>query len=190
MLQRVALLSLTTGAVVHYTGGPRTDHEQPLFHRLWPTLAPGDVVLGDRLFGSCATMAWLRQRGIDLVARRHVGRKERPGKRLGTGERLVEWPATPRPPWLAPTVPLPKTLRVREVHCQVPRPGFRTKTISLVTTLVDATCYPREALAELSVRRWEMARWLRHIKTPLGMEMLRTKTPTRVEAELALCLVG
>ena len=87
-------------------------------------------------------------------------------------------------------MPLPKTLRVREVHFQVTRPGFRTKTISLVTTLLDATCYPREALAELYLRRWEMELWLRHIKTTLGMEMLRTKTPTRVEAELAMFLVG
>jgi DDE family transposase len=81
-------------------------------------------------------------------------------------------------------------LRVREVHFQVTRPGFRTKTILLVTTLLDATCYPREALAELYLQRWEMELWLRHIKTPLGMEMLRTKTPTRLEAELAMFLVG
>jgi hypothetical protein len=190
VLKLIALMSLATGAVVHYTCGTLADHDQPLFHRLWPALAPEAVVLGDRIFGSFATMALLRQRGIDLVARRHAGRKERLGKCLGTGDRLVEWPATPRPPWLAPTVPLPKTLRVREVYFQVTRPGFRTKTISLVTTLLDATCYPREALAELYLQRWEMELWLRHIKTTLGMEMLRTKTPTRVEAELAMCLVG
>ena len=98
--------------------------------------------------------------------------------------------AYPRPPWLDPTIPLPKTLRVREVHFQVTRPGFRTKTIILATTLLDATCYPREALAALYLQRWDMELWLRHIKTTLGMEMLRTKTPTRVEAELAMFLVG
>ena len=62
------------------------------------------------------------------------------------------------------------------------RPGFRTKTIILATTLLDATCYPCEALAELYLQRWDMELWLRHIKTTLGMEMLRTKTPTRVAA--------
>jgi hypothetical protein len=60
------------------------------------------------------------------------------------------------PPWLDPTVSLPQTLWVREVRFQVTRPGFRTKTIILVTTLVDATCYPLEALAELYLQRWEM----------------------------------
>jgi hypothetical protein len=190
VLKLVALMSLATGALVHYTCGTLADHDQPLFHRLWPTLALGDVVLGDRIFGSFATMALLSQRGIDLVARRHAGRKERPGRCLGKGDRLVEWTATPRPPWLDPTIPLPQTLRVREVHFQVTRPGFRTKTIILATTLLDATCYPREALAELYLRRWDMELWLRHIKTTLGMEMLRTKTPARVEAELAMFLVG
>jgi hypothetical protein len=190
VLKLVALMSLATGALVHYTCGTLSDHDQPLFHRLWPALAPGDVVLGDRIFGSFATMALLSQRGIDLVARRHAGRKERPGKCLGKGDRLVEWTATPRPPWLDPTIPLPKTLRVREVHFQVTQPGFRTKTIILATTLLDATCYPREALAALYLQRWDMELWLRHIKTTLGMEMLRTKTPTRVEAELAMFLVG
>jgi hypothetical protein len=97
VLKLVALMSLATGALVHYTCGTLADHDQPLFHRLWSTLAPGDVVLGDRIFGSFATMALLSQRGIDLVARRHAGRKERPGKCLGPGDRLVEWPATPRP---------------------------------------------------------------------------------------------
>jgi hypothetical protein len=190
VLKLVALMSLATGALVHYTCGTLSDHDQPLFHCLWPALTPGDVVLGDRIFGSFATMALLSQRGIDLVARRHAGRKERPGKCLGKGDRLVEWTATPRPPWLDPTVPLPKTLKVREVHFQVTRPGFRTKTIILATTLLDATCYPCEALAELYLQRWDMELWLRHIKTTLGMEMLRTKTPTRVAAELAMCLVG
>jgi Transposase DDE domain len=49
VLKLVALMSLATGAVVHYTCGTLADHDQPLFHRLWPTLAPGDVVLGDRI---------------------------------------------------------------------------------------------------------------------------------------------
>src|SRR4029450_10786250 len=114
VLKLVALMSLATGAVVHYTCGTLVDHDQPLFHRLWPTLAPGDVVLGDRIFGSFATMALLSQRGIDLEARRHAGRKERPGKCLGKGDRLVEWTATPRPPWPRPTDTLPQHFRARE----------------------------------------------------------------------------
>ena len=55
---------------------------------------------------------------------------------------------------------------------------------------MDAACYPLAALAEFYLQRWDMALWFRHIKTTLGMELLRTKMPTRVEAELAMFLVG
>jgi hypothetical protein len=76
------------------------------------------------------------------------------------------------------------------VHFQVTRPGYRTKTIIVATTLVEATCYPHEALAELDWQRWDIERWLRHSKPILGLERLRTTTPTRVAAELAMFLVG
>ena len=78
----------------------------------------------------------------------------------------------------------------REVSFQVTRPGFRTQSVTLVTTLLDAQSYPAEALAELYLRRWRMELWLRDIKITMDMDMLRTKRPARVRAELAMFLVG
>lgn len=190
VLQLVALMSLASGALVHYSVGALSAHDLPLFHRLWPALQPGDVVVGDRAFGSLATMALLGPRGVDLVGRRPGSRKDRTGLRLGQDDLLVKWQATPRPSWLDPQVPLPETLQVREVRLQVTRPGFRTKTIIWATTLLDPICDPLDTLAELFLQRWDLELWLRHIKTTLGMEMLRTKTPSRVEADLAMFLVG
>jgi Transposase DDE domain len=82
------------------------------------------------------------------------------------------------------------TLVVREVTFQGTQPGFRTQSVTLVTTLLDAESYPAEALAELYLRRWRMELWLRDIKITMDMDMLRTKTPARVRAELAMFLVG
>jgi hypothetical protein len=79
---------------------------------------------------------------------------------------------------------------VREVSFQVTQPGFRTKSVTLVTTLLDAKRYPAWALAELYFRRWRMELWLRDLKITMDMEMLRTQTPARVRAELAMFLVG
>ena len=183
-------MALFTGALGRYGLGTLADHDLPRFHRLWPALPPGDVVVADRAFGSFATLAWLSQRGGDLVVRRPGSRKDQQGIRLGKDDLLVTWQATPRPLWLAPQVLLPETLTVREVRLQITRPGFRTKTIILTTTLLEPTCYPLEVLAELFLKRWDMELWLRHLKTTLGMEMRRTKTPSRVEAELAMFLVG
>jgi hypothetical protein len=72
----------------------------------------------------------------------------------------------------------------------VTQPGFRTKSVTLVTTLLDAEAYPAEALAELCFKRWRMELWLRDIKITMDMDMLRTKTPARARAELAMFLVG
>ena len=85
---------------------------------------------------------------------------------------------------------LPQTIVVREVRFQVAQPGFRTQSVTLVTTLLDAQSYPAEALAELYLRRWRMELWLRDIKITMAMDMLRTKTPARMRAELAMFLVG
>jgi hypothetical protein len=87
-------------------------------------------------------------------------------------------------------VELPLTLGVRDVTFQVTQPGFRTPSVTLVTTLLDAESYPAEALAELDLRRWRMELWLRDLKSTMDMDRLRTKTPARVRAELAMFLVG
>jgi hypothetical protein len=62
--------------------------------------------------------------------------------------------------------------------------------VTLVTTLLDAKVYPAWALAELYLKRWRMELWLRDIKITMDMDMLRTKTPARVRAELAMFLIG
>jgi hypothetical protein len=87
-------------------------------------------------------------------------------------------------------VALPSTFVVREVPFQVTQPGFRTQSVTLVTTRLDAESYPAEALAELYLRRWRMELWLRDLKITMDMDRLRPKTPARVRAELAMFLVG
>jgi len=155
---------------------------------------PGDVVLGDRHFGTFANLVLLPRHGVDAVFRHHHARTTHGQQRtrLGKDDDLVQWPTRPgyRPPGLHPAVDVPKTMIVREVTFQVTQPGFRTHTVPLVTTVMDARRYAAKALALLDCRRWAMERWLRDFKTTLGMERLRTKTPARVQAEVAMCLLG
>src|SRR5687768_2026836 len=99
-------------------------------------------------------------------------------------------PRKQHPVWLDRSVTLPSTGVVREVRFQVVQPGFRTPSVTRVTTLWDAQSYPAEALAELYLRRWRMELGLRDIKVTMDMEMLRTQTPARVQAELAMFLIG
>ena len=194
VLRLVAFMSLATGAVSRYSIGTLHEHEQRLFQDLRAHLSAGEVVLGDRNFGTFATLVLLKRQGAEGVFRRHQARGAgvQNLKRLGKDDHLVRWHIRPHraPVWLDASVELPLTLVVREVTFQVTQPGFRTQSVTLVTTLLDAESYPAEALAELYLRRWRMELWLRDIKITMDMDMLRTKTPARVRAELAMFLVG
>ncbi len=85
---------------------------------------------------------------------------------------------------------LPEQVQVREVHLLIRQQGFRPKEIILVTTLVDSKVYTKAKLAQLYKFRWEVEVNLRHVKTTLGMEMLRGKTPAMVRKEIYVHLMA
>ena len=100
-------------------------------------------MLGDRNFGTFATLVLLKRQGVDGVFRRHQARGAGAHtiKCLGKDDHLVRWSFIPRkqhPVWLEVSVTLPSTFIVREVSFQVTQAGFRTQWVTLVTTLLDA----------------------------------------------------
>jgi len=99
----------------------------------------------------------------------------------------VEWikPKT-APKWMTKEeyAKLPEHLIVRQLRYQVGQPGFRTKEVTLATTLLDAELYPLLALAELYRQRWQAEQHLRDLKTTLKMDRLRCKTVDGVLKEL------
>jgi hypothetical protein len=110
-------------------------------------------------------------------------------KRLGHQDQIVECvkPYT-QTPWMTPEEyqALPKRLQVRELRYQVRQRGFRSKEVTLVTTLLDPVLYPAEAIAELYRQRWQIEINLRHMKQTLRMDVLHCKTVAGVEKELAM----
>lgn len=76
------------------------------------------------------------------------------------------------------------------MHLLIRQQGFRPKEIILVTTLVDSKVYTKAKLAQLYKFRWEVEVNLRHVKTTLGMEMLRGKTPAMVRKEIYVHLMA
>ena len=73
---------------------------------------------------------------------------------------------------------------------RVAQKGFRTKSLVVVTTLLDAEEYPAEEIAVLYRRRWQAELHLRSLKIVLQMDHLRCKTPQRVRNEFYMHLVG
>ncbi len=53
----------------------------------------------------------------------------------------------------------------------------------LITTLIDAQAYARAELGDLYRRRWQAELQLRSLKTHMGMEKLRCKTPEMVRKQ-------
>ena len=75
---------------------------------------------------------------------------------------------------------------LREVRYQIGTPGFRTREIPLVTTLLDAEIYRVADLAELYCQRWQVETSLAHLKTTMQMEVLHCKTVSGVLKELTV----
>ena len=102
-------------------------------------------------------------------------------------DQVVEWikPAS-RPVWMtaAQFVALPESMTVRELHYKIARRGFRTRCVTLVTTLLDAEVYPLEDLAELYGTRWQVEQHLRDLKQTMKMDVLRCKSVDGVLKEL------
>lgn len=191
IIRIVALLSLASGMLVAWATGHWRQHEVMLLQTLWDYLLPGDVLLADRGFCNWALLAQCVQRDLQAVFRvkGSVRRDFRRGQRLSRDERLVRWhkPAAPAGT-LSPQqwTRLPEVLTLRLVRCRLSLPGFRTRQVILVTTLLDREGFPPSKLAELYYRRWSMELTLRNLKTTLQMDQLSCKTPANLEREIRM----
>jgi len=191
IMRVVVLLALATGVLNGAAFGPylgKSQGEPALLRTLLGRLRPGDVLLGDRYYGSYWLVALAQQVGVDVVFRQHQRRASdfRQGTRLGREDHVVVWTKPKRPAWLdeASYQALPETLTVRELRVYVAVPGYRTEDVTVVTTLLDAQAYPKEDVAELYRARWHVELDLRAIKAHLHMDILRCKTPAMVRKEI------
>ena len=110
----------------------------------------------------------------------------RRGKRLDRHDHIVRWfrPTSIRSLNWHTLKKLPEYITVRETFIPVAQPGFRTKTIVIVTTLLDHQQTTPQDLATLYRARWNNELDLRSIKRTLQMHELRCKTPELVRKEI------
>jgi hypothetical protein len=188
IVRMAMIISLATGVVRDMALGPykgKGTGEPALLRALLDGLATDEIVLGDRYFGSFFMLESLMQREVDGLFRMYQGRKFdfRRGRRLGVEDHLVTWTKPKRPDWMDEETyaQIPDEMTVRELRFKVEQPGFRVDNVVLVTTMLDATMYSREELADLYLQRWNVELDLRSIKDVLQMDVLRCKSPAMVE---------
>lgn len=213
----LALMHAGTGLFTQVLAAPLRTHDLPQMVTLHPELQAGDVLAGDRAFCSFAHVALLCQRGVHAVMRIHQRRivdftatrpaviaghrltpnskgqpRSRWVKALDFEDQVVEWYKPKKPPhWMSKEqyAQLPERLTVRELRYRIENPGFRTRQITLVTTLLDAPLYPAHELAGVYARRWTIETSLYHLKITLKMDVLKCETVDGVLKELAVFLL-
>ncbi len=195
VLKLAVLFSLTSGAVLRVLTGSLRHHDLRLLRGLWDWLKAGDILLGDRAYGEYTTLAGLPPQGVDVVARLHQRRKVdfRKARRLGQHDSLFRWIKGYRQSDILSAsqwAGLPAQITVRILRFTVLIRGFRSRRVTLVTTLLDPKLYPAQDLIDLYARRWRLELCLRDLKTTMGMERLRCKTPDMAEKELLAYLVA
>jgi Transposase DDE domain len=186
------IMSLSCGAVLdmgisRYAG--KKQGELSLLRKMWDILSSGDILLTDALMSTWHEMLTLEQRGVDSVSRLNKALRKadfRRGKRLGKDDHIVRWlkPSSIRHLDWATYKQLPDYLEVRETRIRVVQPGFRTKEIVVVTTLLDPEATTKEDLASLYRSRWSQELDIRDIKISLQMDVLRCKIPELVRKEI------
>jgi len=197
IVRMAVIISLATGVVRDMALGPykgKGTGEPALLRALLDGLAADEIVLGDRYFGSFFMLASLIRREVDGLFRMYQGRKFdfRRGRRLGVEDHLVTWTKPQRPDWMDEETyaQIPDEMTVRELRFKVEQSGFRVDNVVLVTTMLDATMYSKEELADLYLQRWNVELDLRSIKDVLQMDVLRCKSPEMVEKEIWMHLLA
>jgi hypothetical protein len=186
----VALLCLATGALLDAAIGPcagKGSDEQTLLRALLDTLQGGEILIADAYYATYFLLCELVRRGVDGVFEQYGARKRstdfRVGESLGVRDHLRVLAKPKRPEWMSQDDydQAPATLTVRE---------FQAGGKILVTTFLCPKETPKALLKTLYRSRWHIELDLRNIKTTLGMEKLRCKTPEMAAKELWVYLLA
>jgi hypothetical protein len=145
--------------------------------------------LADRLTANWATLQMLQARGVHVVSRLNKAKRAadfRRGRRLGPDDHVVRWakPSGIKSLDWKTYKALPESIEVRECRARVARPGFRTRSVVIVTTFLDPQQVSKEDLTDLYRARWHAELDLRVLKEEMQMRELRGKTPEMVRKEV------
>jgi len=190
-----ALFDLNSGVALSYRMGNKKSHELPLFREQMSTFVTGDIFLGDKGFTSYFDMQGLKIKGVDSVvglAKRKPICANEAKIILSDNDLIVEWPKPKGSKtryefeeWKR----FPDSFLVRQIKVTVNQPGFRVKSFYIATTLLDEKRYPAKTIEELYLKRWNVELYFRELKTTLGLDILRCKTPDMIHKEVIMYFI-
>lgn len=183
-----ASICLTTGVVSNLAYSPvsgKSNGEQTLFRKMYPSFSAGDIVVGDSNFECYRDMAMLYEQGIFMVCDIN-GSRQSPfsGACQCTEETIETWnrPGFDKSRFTTEQWErMPETLNVRVIRYCV---NGRNTEKTIVTTLLDSQKYSAQAVLDLYRQRWECELDFRSIKTLMGMNWLSCHSPEMLQREL------
>lgn len=193
----VGIFSLATGVLLDAAIGPyegKKTGEHALLRQILHGFATGDIVLGDAYYGSYFLIAILLEMKVDVVFPQHGGRSSdfRKGISLDKHDHLVEWLKPQRPEWMSKELyaGFADKITIREVKISCSHEGFRDKTQVIITTLLDNETFSKNDLMEIYSKRWFIELDFNSLKTIMGLNILRSKSPTMVFKEIWACFLA
>ena len=179
----VGLFCLHTGRMLAFAQGAWKAHDLSLARQLLGMLRASEVLVADRAYCGWLFLVQLLGQKVDFVIRLHQARTVR-SSRYRSWQETWKKPQRPRGQSARAWKKQPEELTVRLVRFQVPVRGFRTRSVIVVTSLLDEKAFPDSALAELYGLRWQIELHYRQIKTNLSLDVLRGLSPQMIEREL------
>lgn len=188
-IRMIVAFCLATGLVLEVCLAPYEVSERVLMRQLFEKLEKGSIILLDRGGYSYCDALYLLHLGHDFVIR-YKGKETLSGISFRCVKKYDEeivW-QSPKfkaiPKWAKEKMLICSSITIRKIRYRIEIKGFRTKEITLVTSLLDRYKYPFRDIAELYFSRWQAEINLRTIKTTMKMDMLKGKTPATVRKEV------
>jgi len=186
----LTLFDSATGMLMAAYPAPLRTHDLADIRRIHQHLRQGDILIGDKAFGSWTHLALLQTQAMHGVFPLHQHRKN-DGRQCF--DRIEYWPKPKTcPKWMdaAQYATLPRRIPVRVIRRRTRRgPGKRPITVTLCTTLLDRRAYPAEEIVALAASRWDAETNLRHLKSTLKLDVLRCKSVEGILRELAVIVL-
>lgn len=193
-LNLTAVFELFSGGVLDWEIGNKHWGEQSLWKKLMNRIRiAGTIILGDSYYCSFGNIVTILEKGGHCIFPSERDRNIENIMRLGKRDRLVRLfkPAARAQSWTKPQWDkFPAFIILRMIEISIETPGFRSRKIRLFTTLIDQALCPADEIAALQKRRWDAELRFRDIKTAMGMNHLRCKTPGMIRKEITMFMTA
>ena len=178
VMQQVALIDAHSGAVIDSIDSTWKEHEGCMF-QVGPLacIGVGDTLMGDTAYCSFWNFALIQQAGAQAITPLHQARRyEFP---RGADEYRTTWSKptlnqTPQHITDAEWKQLPAKIEVRHIRYRFQRKGFRPVVKVIATTDLKR---PAKEILEVYGSRWDIELCFRDIKSTMGLDFIRAKSP-------------